>query len=702
MKRAHILAVAALCLAASSCGPSKDKIENNGIVIDTDMGSGSDVDTTETDADGNGADAGTDGSVPDAGSADMDILAACDPDPCTAPRICAVTGEGEAICVCDQFHTEDPQTGECIRSSCDGNPCMEPNRGICVAGNPGIVCECNVGYIEDPVTGDCVVPAECTATTCTAPNRSVCTVENNVAVCSCDVGYIEDPMTMTCVVDGCMAGDTRTTGACGPWGLGIQEQSCGPDMQWYDSACDDPSSSEVAGAQLTGEWADWGARRIFVGFDSAGGEELYVSDGTAAGTQLLTEFNPGPGGAWSGNAHIHPTPNGVVFPVHAEPSSSGVWVTDGTTAGTTRLKPAEILRFEAGHERALFETRTPILGAPNVYEHAVWATDGSLAGTQELLTFFESVGLAYVSSHPQLQRTIFTLVDASSNYTSFCSDGTAAGTEQLAKVEGPVYGAEYNGQLYFGASAVGSSDYELWSTDCTDAGTTMLGDLRADGSSGPYQLTALAGGLLFTASDTPHGIELWFSDGTGAGSAMVKDLNLGAANSEIRSITSLGNVAVFLHAMNNDPSTPWSLYASDGTAVGTVELLTGLPDLSAPLVVHNQNVYFGHAGQLWATDGTVAGTLAITALPATTRAVGVAGVLANRVVFVESLATASDTALWTTDGTVGGEIRIDAFGTKERAFVSTRSGEASLGNFAFVNTGSLLNSNRETWMVRPQ
>ena len=67
---------------------------------------------------------------------------------------------------------------------------------------------------------------------------------------------------------------------------------------------------------------------------------------------------------------------------------------------------------------------------------------------------------------------------------------------------------------------------ELWKTDGTEEGTTMVKDIR-DGSdsSNPYGFTEFNGELYFVADDGVHGFELWKTDGTGIGTILVADID---------------------------------------------------------------------------------------------------------------------------------------------------------------------------------
>ena len=197
------------------------------------------------------------------------------------------------------------------------------------------------------------------------------------------------------------------------------------------------------------------------------------------------------------------------------------------------------------------------------------------------------------------------------------TDGTLDGTTlvkdiNLAGGSNPQNFAVSGGILYFSAYD-GVNGYELWKTDGTTGGTQMVLDINSAGlSSNPSYLADVGGTLFFAADDGTHGMELWKTDGTGPGTVLVKDIS-GAANSNPQSIVNLGGNALF---SADDSVNGRELWISDGTPGGTAmvkDILAGASGSDpAYLTVAGSAAYFAASGpeghELWVTDGTFGGT----------------------------------------------------------------------------------------------
>src|SRR6266851_1483413 len=240
---------------------------------------------------------------------------------------------------------------------------------------------------------------------------------------------------------------------------------------------------------------------LFRANDGTHGDELWVTDGTAAGTALLDDIIPGSGG--SGPAYITVLGNGkAVFAANDGTHGTELWVTDGTAAGTVLLDdiypgsspsyPRYIIAI--GNGKALFEANDGTHG------RELWVTDGTAAGT----ALVDDINPGAVGSVPRYITSLG------------------------------------NGKAVFRAND-GTHGYELWVTDGTAAGTALVDDINpGGGGSSPRDITVLGNGkALFSATDGTHGYELWVTDGTAAGTALADDIYPGSFGSNPSSFTVL-------------------------------------------------------------------------------------------------------------------------------------------------------------------
>ena len=280
----------------------------------------------------------------------------------------------------------------------------------------------------------------------------------------------------------------------------------------------------------------------FVANDGIHGNELWKSDGTLAGTSMVKDINSG--SSSSNIGAMVKVGNEIFFRADdsANPGSwdnSNLWKSDGTEVGTVMVKdttssPSYLYDFNG------------LLIFKNGYNGKLWKSDGTNSGTVKLT---DITGNYYVEMNNQLY---FVGYDGAYGHELWKSDGTTAGTMMVKDINQipstansptdtqssmsgwgqQIY--QYQNLLYFEASD-GIHGSELWRSDGTEAGTTMLKDINPGSSDSLYSspnFISVNNLLYFNANDGINGMELWATDGTYAGTNLVYDINSGTEGSE--------------------------------------------------------------------------------------------------------------------------------------------------------------------------
>jgi ELWxxDGT repeat protein len=184
----------------------------------------------------------------------------------------------------------------------------------------------------------------------------------------------------------------------------------------------------------------------------------------------------------------------------------------------------------------------------------------------------------------------------------------------------PKFLGTLNGWTYLAATD-GVHGVELWKTNGTTTGTTMVTDAEpGTGSSNPSNFVTVGSVAYFTATTIASGAELWVTDGTSAGTHLVSEFAPGPLSSSTVAVGALGSHII---VAGDDGSTGPHLWSIDGTSAAPVLLAAiGAPGLAHPNIIgvaSNGKAYFAGVNtstgaKLWVTDGTAAGTHALTDL----------------------------------------------------------------------------------------
>lgn len=346
-----------------------------------------------------------------------------------------------------------------------------------------------------------------------------------------------------------------------------------------------PDSSNPASlVSLDADGTGPGAARLFFQASQAAAtplnQELFVSDGTVAGTVLFKDIQSGTGSGLPQNLYVHTrttagNPQVLYFSAASSATNQELWSTNA-----------------AGTDVALLKE---IRSGSNASTPAAFASLGDLV--------------------------LFSANDGTTGVEPWKTDGTALGTVLLANINttgsnsSPTRFTTVGNTSYFRAAGPGVGT-ELYKTDGTTV--TLVKDILTGGTGSDSgttaadqpQMMALGSSQLLlaatngTVSGTGAGIELWSSDGTESGTVLLKDAN-GPGDSEPRRFVRLGDIMYFTAT---HPANGHELYSSSGTAASTQDLSDASLRLGATgsdpqwLKVWNNKLYFS------ADTGTTGGT----------------------------------------------------------------------------------------------
>jgi ELWxxDGT repeat protein len=355
-----------------------------------------------------------------------------------------------------------------------------------------------------------------------------------------------------------------------------------------------------------------GLSLFFAADDGTHGSELWKSNGTPAGTVLLKELVPGSDGSFPYNFTVF---NGSLYFAAFNNTDAVLWKTDGTAAGTVAIKTftnvPRLFDFNLINGSLIFFLDNT--GNGGGFE--LWKTDGTTGGTVSVKTDF-----TYVSNgddYKPLRSVIlnnelyFSASDAASGVEIWKTNGSLAGTSLIKDINpfsdsNPAWLLVFNNAVYFSADD-GANGTELWKTNGTTVGTSLIKNVNTSPGTGsdPQELTASTSLVYFSANDGVVGSELWASDGTTGGTSLVKNINttITAGVDESSNPTSLvwtGTTLLFA-ATTTDEGT--ELWRSDGTGATTI-LLNDINPGSASSNPDNLFLYSDGSIYFSADDGT--------------------------------------------------------------------------------------------------
>lgn len=403
----------------------------------------------------------------------------------------------------------------------------------------------------------------------------------------------------------------------------------------------------------TGAAINYGGILLFAGGDS--GPALWRSDGTANGTYLLQSF-----GTFDFAWKFTRVGNKVYFTLAY---SNEIWVTDGTASGTQQVVDLSPSLSLAGYASLLFDVNGTLYVACHDINSQIFSSDGTAAGTVPIAMNGNQIS-DYASKYAVLGNKLYLIGTDGAGGSWLC----AADASGIARIRGDngylCYGPllTVNNLLYFNSNVVADQDNaELFAFDGTNT-PALVKDISIRPATqystdqpfiAPANFAAFGTLLFFSHDDGITGREPYLTDGTAANTQLLKDINTQTDGAYMQQLYGGGSLLYF-HASN-------ILYRSDGTDSGTFKV-TGTSDFtSGQVVTIGTTAYFTgrytysnntfSTGYLFSSDGNSISEV----LDIGNRDADNMVVIGNHIFFSTGAYTSTHD-LWGSDGTAGGTV----------------------------------------------
>ena len=343
-------------------------------------------------------------------------------------------------------------------------------------------------------------------------------------------------------------------------------------------------------------WLEASSTFVFAASDGTNGCELYRYVGETNTTAMVIDLHPNGDSLPGRDLGFHPLPNGaqVVFDATDGVNGRQLWVSDGTEAGTTLLGSVELtapVTWNGGY--VFFSPSGGLLWTNGSdlrdwLQHPAWNTSQSSAAATALSSTTQhgaawlhggesglwfsatdnqgDVEPAYVSNNGEVRAwtinefgsaelthmledgdelVAIAMRGTAKQLLRLSADGTHAWLTSIAPTSGDTQMGEGMGLHRIGDNlvydaVVSSNDARLWTTNLANGITVQLStELMAPGA----QVGVANNGerLLFDCITPTRGTEVCITDATPLGSGVLHDLTPGVLSSDLRAVAAIGD-----------------------------------------------------------------------------------------------------------------------------------------------------------------
>lgn len=388
---------------------------------------------------------------------------------------------------------------------------------------------------------------------------------------------------------------------------------------------------------FSGGWVELDGFVYFQADDGVHGIELWKSDGTLEGTEMVADVNEGiPQDPFSDalSESSQPTEltvyNNEVYFAATTGDGDELWKTDGTEAGTVQVKD-----IWEGEESSfpqfltVFKDELYFRAGDEFNGDELWKTDGTEEGTELVV----DINLGENGSFPAFLYVVnddvllMSAVEDGFGPELYKTDGTEQGTELVKDIhveEGfgsfPESFFEFNGETYFIAAdavtAEGNLSSHLFKTDGTEAGTVRVTTERLTTNIlDQANVAEYKGHIYFGGVSATDEWELYRTDGTVDNAELVLNLSGAFSGSPAELIEFQGDL--YFSGTDETGRQLWRTNGEVGDQNESERLTEIIRDNQGLfptelMLFKDQLIFNGHDGttyQVWRTDGSVVETV---------------------------------------------------------------------------------------------